>query len=189
MEAPSLEDCGQQVKRVLESPSIPQHHCLLLQKLTRHFYRLCKNNSRNRLTPRILGEAFGEVLFQSPVTSTRVNPEHRVRILESLIVVGGVSEIQTAPAALSRSFHRICFFPLAASRAFGGLRLLARHLLTLPSLLKLAARKEALNRKHGPRAMFMHWASGRKTAAVAEGMEPGHQDIPSICSMIHTWAT
>ncbi|MEE6495354.1 hypothetical protein FKM82_002021 [Ascaphus truei] len=101
MEAPSLEDCGQQVKRVLESPSIPQHHCLLLQKLTRHFYRLCKNNSRNRLTPRILGEAFGEVLFQSPVTSTRVNPEHRVRILESLIVVGGVSEIQTAPGVLT----------------------------------------------------------------------------------------
>ncbi|XP_053325910.1 phosphatidylinositol 3-kinase regulatory subunit alpha-like [Spea bombifrons] len=75
-----------------------QQHSLLLQNLTRHFCRLCQKSSRNRLTPRILGEAFGEVLFHSLVSRARVNPEHHVRIIEALIVAGGVLEIQAAPA-------------------------------------------------------------------------------------------
>ncbi|XP_061488837.1 phosphatidylinositol 3-kinase regulatory subunit alpha-like isoform X1 [Rhineura floridana] len=96
-ETQTPEECGQQIKVILESACLPQWHRLLLQHLTRHFCKLCQNGSRNHLTPRVLGEALSEVLFKPSPSSMEVNPEHRVKIIEALIVVGGVSEIQAAP--------------------------------------------------------------------------------------------
>ncbi|CAI5777260.1 phosphatidylinositol 3-kinase regulatory subunit gamma isoform X1, partial [Podarcis lilfordi] len=60
----SPEECGQQIKLILESPRLPQWHRLLLQHLTRHFCKLCQNGSKNHFTPRMLGEAFSDVLFK-----------------------------------------------------------------------------------------------------------------------------
>ncbi|XP_044297472.1 phosphatidylinositol 3-kinase regulatory subunit alpha-like [Varanus komodoensis] len=100
-EMQTLEECGQQIKIILESPRFPQWHRLLLQHLTKHFCKLCQNGSKNHLTPRMLGEAFSEVLFKQSSSSTEVNSEHHVKIIESLIVVGGVSEIQAAPGRKS----------------------------------------------------------------------------------------
>ncbi|XP_034979167.2 phosphatidylinositol 3-kinase regulatory subunit gamma isoform X1 [Zootoca vivipara] len=97
-ETQSPEECGQQIKLILESPRLPQWHRLLLQHLTRHFYKLCQNGSKNHFTPRMLGEAFSDVLFKPSPSSMELNPEHHVKIIEALIMAGGVSEIQAAPA-------------------------------------------------------------------------------------------
>ncbi|XP_064415839.1 phosphoinositide-3-kinase, regulatory subunit 3b (gamma) isoform X2 [Latimeria chalumnae] len=94
----SVEECGQQVKKILESPSIPQQHRLIVQCLTKHFCKLCQNSGKGCLTPRQLGEAFSEVLFKPSLSSTDVNPEHHMKILEGLIMAGGVEEMQAAPA-------------------------------------------------------------------------------------------
>ncbi|XP_067423925.1 phosphatidylinositol 3-kinase regulatory subunit alpha-like isoform X2 [Emydura macquarii macquarii] len=98
-EIQSLEECGQQVKIILESPSLPQQHCRLLQHLTRHFCKLCQSGSKNHLTPRALGELFSEVLFRTSMSSTEVNPEHHAKIIEALIIAGGVAEMQAAPVS------------------------------------------------------------------------------------------
>nr|XP_003220318.1 PREDICTED: phosphatidylinositol 3-kinase regulatory subunit gamma isoform X1 [Anolis carolinensis] len=97
-ETQTLEECGQQVKMVLESSCLPQWHRLLLQHLTRHFCKVCQNNTKNHLTPRLLGEAFCGVLFKPSLSSMEMNLEHHVKIIEALIVAGGVSEAQAAPA-------------------------------------------------------------------------------------------
>ncbi|XP_039341735.1 phosphatidylinositol 3-kinase regulatory subunit gamma isoform X1 [Mauremys reevesii] len=97
-ESQSLEECGQRVKMVLESPTLPQQHGLLLQHLTSHFCKLGQNGSKSHLTPRALGELFGDVLFRPPASSTEVNSEHHAKIIEALIVAGGVAEMQAAPA-------------------------------------------------------------------------------------------
>ncbi|XP_042319506.1 phosphatidylinositol 3-kinase regulatory subunit gamma isoform X1 [Sceloporus undulatus] len=97
-ETQTLEECGQQIKLILESSCLSQWHRLLLQHLTRHFCKLCQNSSKNHLTPRIIGEAFCEVFFKPSSSSMEVNPEHHVKIIEALILAGGVSEVQAAPA-------------------------------------------------------------------------------------------
>ncbi|EMP26165.1 Phosphatidylinositol 3-kinase regulatory subunit alpha [Chelonia mydas] len=96
-ETQSLEECGQRVKMVLESPTFPQQHGLLLQHLTSHFCKLGQNSSKSHLTPRALGELFGEVLFRPSASCTEVNSEHHAKIIEALIVAGGVAEMQAAP--------------------------------------------------------------------------------------------
>ncbi|XP_074859572.1 phosphatidylinositol 3-kinase regulatory subunit gamma isoform X1 [Carettochelys insculpta] len=93
-ETQSLAECGRQAKTLLDSPALPQPHSILLQQLTRHFCTLCQSGSKSRLTPRVLGELFGEVIFRPSAASTEVNPEHHVRILEALLV----AEMQPAPA-------------------------------------------------------------------------------------------
>ncbi|MGH0174711.1 UNVERIFIED_CONTAM: hypothetical protein FKN15_076261 [Acipenser sinensis] len=96
----SVEECGQQLKRILESPSLPQQNRLVLQHLTRHWYKLSQNSSRTHLTPRQLGELFSELLFKPSLSSADVNPEHHVKIIEALTVAGGVAELQAVPACL-----------------------------------------------------------------------------------------
>ncbi|RXM33347.1 Phosphatidylinositol 3-kinase regulatory subunit alpha [Acipenser ruthenus] len=97
-EMQSVEECGQQLKRILESPSLPQQNRLVLQHLTRHWYKLSQNSSRTHLTPRQLGELFSELLFKPSLSSADVNPEHHVKIIEALTVAGGLAELQAAPA-------------------------------------------------------------------------------------------
>ncbi|XP_030061400.1 phosphatidylinositol 3-kinase regulatory subunit gamma isoform X1 [Microcaecilia unicolor] len=97
-ETQSLEECGQQVKKLLQSPRISRQHCRLLHHLTAHFCRLCEKSNKNLLTPRLLGELYGDILFGSNLTSTDVNAEYHAKIIEALIMAGGVSEMQVTPA-------------------------------------------------------------------------------------------
>ncbi|MGH0135732.1 UNVERIFIED_CONTAM: hypothetical protein FKN15_050776 [Acipenser sinensis] len=103
-EMQSVEECGQQLKRILESPSLPQQNRLVLQHLTRHWYKLSQNSSRTHLTPRQLGELFSELLFKPSLSSADVNPEHHVKIIEALTVAGGLAELQAAPDMVSSLF-------------------------------------------------------------------------------------
>uniref|UniRef100_A0ABM5G7Q2 Phosphatidylinositol 3-kinase regulatory subunit gamma isoform X2 n=1 Tax=Pogona vitticeps TaxID=103695 RepID=A0ABM5G7Q2_9SAUR len=92
------EECGKRIKLLLESPCLSQWHRILLQHLTRHFCKLCQHSHENHLTPKLLGEAFSEVLFRPTSSSMEMNPEQRVKIIEALIAAGGVSENQDRPA-------------------------------------------------------------------------------------------
>nr|XP_056700260.1 phosphatidylinositol 3-kinase regulatory subunit gamma isoform X1 [Euleptes europaea] len=97
-ETRTMEQCGQRIKLILESPCLPQWHKCLLQHLISHFCKLCQNANKNHLTPRVPGEAFSEALFRPSLSSMDMNPEHNVKIIEALIVAGGVFEIQATPA-------------------------------------------------------------------------------------------
>ncbi|KAM6065808.1 phosphatidylinositol 3-kinase regulatory subunit gamma isoform 1-T1 [Chlamydotis macqueenii] len=97
-EAPGLEECGQRARALLAPPALPQPQALLLRQLTNHFCRLCQGTRRSRLSPRLLGELFGELLLHPAATSTEASPELRARILESLIVAGEAAEVPAAPA-------------------------------------------------------------------------------------------
>nr|XP_023650305.1 phosphatidylinositol 3-kinase regulatory subunit gamma isoform X1 [Paramormyrops kingsleyae] len=95
-ETPAIEECGQQLRRILYSPSIPHTNQQLLLHLTRH---LCKvGQAPGAVGPRLLGHAFGDLLFRRCVSSTDVNPEHHVKIVEALLVAGGLVEMLAAPA-------------------------------------------------------------------------------------------
>ncbi|XP_026178701.1 phosphatidylinositol 3-kinase regulatory subunit alpha-like [Mastacembelus armatus] len=60
-ESPSVEECGERLKRILESPSIPQANHQLLVHLSRHLARVSQNNQTG---PRLLAQAFSEVVFK-----------------------------------------------------------------------------------------------------------------------------
>uniref|UniRef100_A0A7N8WM30 Phosphatidylinositol 3-kinase regulatory subunit gamma n=1 Tax=Mastacembelus armatus TaxID=205130 RepID=A0A7N8WM30_9TELE len=60
-ESPSVEECGERLKRILESPSIPQANHQLLVHLSRHLARVSQNNQTG---PRLLAQAFSET-FQN----------------------------------------------------------------------------------------------------------------------------
>uniref|UniRef100_A0A8C9TSP5 Phosphatidylinositol 3-kinase regulatory subunit gamma n=1 Tax=Scleropages formosus TaxID=113540 RepID=A0A8C9TSP5_SCLFO len=90
----SIEECGQQLKRILESPSIPQNNHQLLVHLTRHLCRATQAGA----SPRLLGHAFSELLFKNSFSSADVNPEYHIKIIEALVVAGGLVEVLTAPA-------------------------------------------------------------------------------------------
>ncbi|XP_034738027.1 phosphoinositide-3-kinase, regulatory subunit 3b (gamma) [Etheostoma cragini] len=94
-ESPSVEECGERLKRILESPIIPQANHQLLFHLSRHLARV---SLEGQTGPRLLGQAFAEAVFKSSPLSCDVNPEHHVRILEALIATGGLMEMQAAPA-------------------------------------------------------------------------------------------
>uniref|UniRef100_A0A8C3K0T6 Phosphatidylinositol 3-kinase regulatory subunit gamma n=1 Tax=Calidris pygmaea TaxID=425635 RepID=A0A8C3K0T6_9CHAR len=97
-ETPGLEECGQRARALLAPPALPQPQVLLLRQLTRHFCHLCQATRRSRLSPRLLGELFGELLLRPTAASTEASPELRARILESLIVAGEAAEVPPAPA-------------------------------------------------------------------------------------------
>ncbi|XP_066548635.1 phosphoinositide-3-kinase, regulatory subunit 3b (gamma) [Amia ocellicauda] len=97
-ETQSMEECGQQLKRILESPSVPQPNHLLLLHLTRHLCRVTQSGAQSQATARLVAQAFSEVLFKHSLSSADVNPEHHLRIVEALIAAGGLAEIQAAPA-------------------------------------------------------------------------------------------
>ncbi|NXS27177.1 P85A kinase, partial [Pomatostomus ruficeps] len=63
-ETPGLEECGQRARALLAPPALPQPQALLLRQLARHFCRLCQGSHRSRLSPRLLGELFGELLLR-----------------------------------------------------------------------------------------------------------------------------
>uniref|UniRef100_A0A8C2WYM9 Phosphatidylinositol 3-kinase regulatory subunit gamma n=1 Tax=Cyclopterus lumpus TaxID=8103 RepID=A0A8C2WYM9_CYCLU len=94
-ESQSVEECGERLKRILESPSIPQANHQLLVHLSRHLARVGQHSQAG---PRLLGQAFAEAVFKHSPLSADVNPEHHVRILEALIATGGLMEMQAAPA-------------------------------------------------------------------------------------------
>nr|XP_033771627.1 phosphatidylinositol 3-kinase regulatory subunit gamma isoform X2 [Geotrypetes seraphini] len=83
-EIQSLEECGEQIKKLLQLPQICRQQCRLLQQLTAHFCRLCGNSSKNLLTPRLLGELFFPVLFRVKVSSSSCQ-SYSTLILEVLL--------------------------------------------------------------------------------------------------------
>ncbi|XP_041063677.1 phosphoinositide-3-kinase, regulatory subunit 3b (gamma) isoform X1 [Carcharodon carcharias] len=97
-EIQNLDECVQQIRRIVESPSLPQPHCLILQCLVKHFCKVCQCEGVNHLTPRLLGEIFSDVFFRHSLSSADVNPEHHIKIIEALIMTGGLAEMQAAPA-------------------------------------------------------------------------------------------
>ncbi|XP_067893189.1 phosphoinositide-3-kinase, regulatory subunit 3b (gamma) isoform X2 [Heterodontus francisci] len=97
-EIQNLDECVQQIKKIVESPSLPQPHCLILQYLVKHFCKVCQSEGVNHLTPRLLGEIFSDVFFRHSLSSADVNPEHHIKIIEALIMTGGLAEMQAAPA-------------------------------------------------------------------------------------------
>ncbi|KAM9280451.1 phosphatidylinositol 3-kinase regulatory subunit gamma isoform 1-T1 [Cariama cristata] len=97
-ETPGLEECGQRARALLAPPALPQPQALLLHQLTHHFCRLCQGSRRSRLSPRLLGELFGELLLRPAAASTEASPELRARILESLIMASEMAEVPAAPA-------------------------------------------------------------------------------------------
>ncbi|KAL7832672.1 hypothetical protein SRHO_G00296900 [Serrasalmus rhombeus] len=96
-ETQSLEECGQQLKRILDSPSIPQSNHQLLVYLTRHLSKVTQSGGAAQASPRLLAQVYSEAVFKNNHFSADVNPEHHVKILEALIVVGGLMEMQAAP--------------------------------------------------------------------------------------------
>ncbi|XP_025755281.1 phosphoinositide-3-kinase, regulatory subunit 3b (gamma) isoform X2 [Oreochromis niloticus] len=94
-ESQSVEECGNRLKRILESPSIPQVNHQLLVHLTGHLNRI---SQQSQAYPRLLGQAFTDIIFKHPSLSADVNPEHHIRILEALITTAGLMEMQAAPA-------------------------------------------------------------------------------------------
>ncbi|KAL6458095.1 hypothetical protein MHYP_G00333250 [Metynnis hypsauchen] len=96
-ETQSLEECGQQLKRILDSPSIPQSNHQLLVYLTRHLSKVTQSGGAAQASPKLLGQVYSEAVFKNNHFSADVNPEHHVKILEALIVVGGLMEMQAAP--------------------------------------------------------------------------------------------
>ncbi|NXX29201.1 P55G kinase, partial [Nicator chloris] len=63
-ETPGLEECGQRARALLAPPALPQPQALLLRQLARHFCHLCQGSHRSRLSARLLGELFGELLLR-----------------------------------------------------------------------------------------------------------------------------
>ncbi|XP_030582932.1 phosphoinositide-3-kinase, regulatory subunit 3b (gamma) isoform X1 [Archocentrus centrarchus] len=94
-ESQSVEECGDRLKRILESPSISQANHQLLVHLSRHLHRI---SQESQVYPRLLGQSFTDVIFKNSPLSADVNPEHHIRILEALIATGGLTEMQAAPA-------------------------------------------------------------------------------------------
>ncbi|KAI2663607.1 Phosphatidylinositol 3-kinase regulatory subunit alpha [Labeo rohita] len=97
LETQSIEECGQQLKRILDSPSVPQANHQLLVHLTRHLSKVAQSGGAAQASPRLLALAYSEAIFKNNHFSADVNPEHHVKILEALIIVGGLVEIQAAP--------------------------------------------------------------------------------------------
>uniref|UniRef100_A0A673MLS1 Phosphatidylinositol 3-kinase regulatory subunit gamma-like n=1 Tax=Sinocyclocheilus rhinocerous TaxID=307959 RepID=A0A673MLS1_9TELE len=97
-ETQGMEECGQQLKRILDSPSVPQANHQLLVHLTRHLSKVAQSGGAAQASPRLLALAYSEAIFKNNHFSADVNPEHHVKIIEALIMVGGLVEIQAAPA-------------------------------------------------------------------------------------------
>ncbi|KAG7326251.1 hypothetical protein KOW79_009652 [Hemibagrus wyckioides] len=96
-ETASLEDCGQQIRRILDSPSMPQSNHQLLVYLTHHLSKVTQSGGAAQASAGFLAQAYVELVFKNSHFSTDVNPDHHVKILEALIIVGGLTEMQAAP--------------------------------------------------------------------------------------------
>uniref|UniRef100_A0A673AUX4 Phosphatidylinositol 3-kinase regulatory subunit alpha n=1 Tax=Sphaeramia orbicularis TaxID=375764 RepID=A0A673AUX4_9TELE len=69
------EECGQLLRRLASTQSLPPQYWLTLQCLLRHFARVCQNSSKNLLSARALGEIFSPVFFRQQATSTNEHME------------------------------------------------------------------------------------------------------------------
>ncbi|CAL8396256.1 unnamed protein product [Boreogadus saida] len=100
----SMEECGERTKRILDSPSVPRANHQLLAQVTRHLARvaLAQTGQHSQASPRLLGQAFSGLLFRPTLFSADMNPEHQVRILESLITAGGLTKTLSAPGEDTR---------------------------------------------------------------------------------------
>uniref|UniRef100_A0AAY4CN15 Phosphatidylinositol 3-kinase regulatory subunit gamma n=1 Tax=Denticeps clupeoides TaxID=299321 RepID=A0AAY4CN15_9TELE len=54
----SIEECGQQLKRILEAPSMPQTNYQLLVHLTKHMSKVAQSGSQGQASPRLLAQAY-----------------------------------------------------------------------------------------------------------------------------------
>ncbi|XP_075342209.1 phosphatidylinositol 3-kinase regulatory subunit alpha-like [Odontesthes bonariensis] len=93
-ESQTVDECGERLQRILESPSVPQANHRLLARLSRHLDRV---GQHGRAGPRLLGQAFAHLVFKPSALSAEVNLEHHIRILEALISSGGLMDMQPAP--------------------------------------------------------------------------------------------
>ncbi|XP_051567588.1 phosphatidylinositol 3-kinase regulatory subunit alpha-like [Myxocyprinus asiaticus] len=100
-ETQSMEECGEQLRRILDSPSVPQANHQLLVHVTQHLSKVAQSGGAAQASPRLLALAYSEAIFKNNHFSADVNPEHHVKILEALILVGGLVEIQAAPELIS----------------------------------------------------------------------------------------
>ncbi|KAL4656012.1 phosphatidylinositol 3-kinase regulatory subunit gamma-like isoform X1 [Arapaima gigas] len=107
-----MEECGQQLRRFLESPSIPQANYQLLLHLTEHLCRVVQHEAPCQASSTILAEAYGETLFRQ-VSSAGVNPELHVKIAEALIMAGDLAEMQAAPGIVTAALA--CSFPAVST--------------------------------------------------------------------------
>lgn len=64
-ETQSLEECGQELKRILDSPSVPQSNHQLLVHLTRHLSKVAQSEGAAQASPRLLGQAYSEAIFKN----------------------------------------------------------------------------------------------------------------------------
>ncbi|RVE73730.1 hypothetical protein OJAV_G00034230 [Oryzias javanicus] len=91
----TVEECGEKLKGILESPNMPQANHQLLLRLSRHWDRVAQ---QGQASPWLLAQAFADAVFKQTPLRTDVNPELHIRILEALITTGGLTEMQAAPA-------------------------------------------------------------------------------------------
>ncbi|NWU92079.1 P85A kinase, partial [Upupa epops] len=101
-ETPGLEECGQRARALLIPPALPQPQALLLRQLICHFCRLCQGTSRSRLSPRLLGELFGDLLLhpaaaREDLFSTRASVCEPVAALPSSVVSSSPGALPPKP--------------------------------------------------------------------------------------------
>lgn len=64
-EIQSMEECGQQLKGILDSPSVPQANHQLLVHLTRHLCKVTQTGGAAQASPRLLALAYSEPIFKN----------------------------------------------------------------------------------------------------------------------------
>uniref|UniRef100_A0A8C1X036 Phosphatidylinositol 3-kinase regulatory subunit gamma n=1 Tax=Cyprinus carpio TaxID=7962 RepID=A0A8C1X036_CYPCA len=64
-ETQGMEECGQQLKRILDSPSVPQANHQLLVHLTRHLSKVAQSGGAAQASPRLLALAYNEAIFKN----------------------------------------------------------------------------------------------------------------------------
>ncbi|XP_073479397.1 phosphatidylinositol 3-kinase regulatory subunit alpha isoform X2 [Aquarana catesbeiana] len=90
------DDYAQLLRKIIQSPNVPNQYWLTLQYLLRHFFQLCQNSNRNLLNAKLLAEIFSPLLFRNQILSSE-SPDYSAQILE--VLIGSEwSERQSAPA-------------------------------------------------------------------------------------------
>lgn len=64
-EIASLEDCGQQIRRILDSPSMPQSNHQLLVYLTHHLSKVTQSGGAAQASAEFLAQAYVELVFKN----------------------------------------------------------------------------------------------------------------------------
>lgn len=97
----SVDECGDRLRRILESPSVPRANHQLLVHLSRHLARV---SQRSQAGPRLLGQAFAESVFrQSPLRCAGSQP----KLVCSVTQTGNQFAIQTFISDIINMANRI----------------------------------------------------------------------------------